>query len=74
MVYTKPPHAQSNFRLLVRYTFHINAATVSQKNIPVIEHLLRQGTRQIESYEEPAVIDCIVSEQMVAWHATWSRR
>ncbi len=68
MIKTKPTEAQPKFRLLVRYTFHSNATKVAPRNISYIEHLLRKGERQLESYEDPAVKDCWVSEEMVAWH------
>jgi len=68
MVQAKPKEAQPKFRLLVRYTFHMSAANVSSRNISFIEHLLRKGTRQIESYEDPTVTDCWVSKEMVAWN------
>jgi succinate dehydrogenase assembly factor 1 len=72
MVSAKPNLVQPKFRLFVRYTFHLNA-NLSPRNITFIEHLLRKGRRQIESYEDPAVTDCWVSEEMVAWNATWKR-
>jgi succinate dehydrogenase assembly factor 1 len=68
-----PKMSNQKFRLFVRYTFHMNAANISPRNISFIEHLLRKGRRQIESYEDPAVRDCWVSEEMVAWNATWKR-
>jgi len=73
MVHSKPKHVQPKFRLFIRYTFHMNAANVSPRNITYIEHLLRMGRRQIESYEDPAVRDCWVSEEMVAWSARWKQ-
>lgn len=68
MTRTKPTEAQPKFRLLVRYTFHANSTKVAPRNVSYIEHLLRKGVRQLESYENPAVKDCWVSEEMVAWH------
>lgn len=68
MVQAKPKDVQPKFRLLVRYTFHINAANVSPRNVSFIEHLLRKGRRQIELYEDPAVTDCWVSKDMITWN------
>jgi len=73
MVHAKPKDVQPKFRLFVRYIFHMNATIVSPRNIGFIEHLLRKGKRQIETYEDVAVRDCWVSEEMVAWNATWKR-
>lgn len=67
MARSKPLAAQPKFRLFVRFTFHMNAGRVSPRNISFIEHLLRKGVRQIEAYEDPAVKDCWVSEEMVSW-------
>ena len=67
MARSKPPAAQPKFRLFVRFTFHMNASKVSPRNVSFIEHLLRKGVRQIEAYEDPAVKDCWVSEEMVSW-------
>jgi succinate dehydrogenase assembly factor 1 len=73
MVHAKPKDVQPKFRLLIRHTFRMNAANVSSRNISHIEHLLRKGARQIELFEDPAVRDCWVSEEMVAWSTTWKR-
>ncbi|KAI9058361.1 hypothetical protein FKP32DRAFT_1606788 [Trametes sanguinea] len=67
MVNTKPPAAQSKFRLFVRYSFKTQATSVSPRNISTIEHLLRRGRRQIEMYEDPSVRDCWVSSEMEDW-------
>lgn len=67
MIRTKPKDAQPKFRLLMRYTFHSNSTKVAARNVGYIEHLLRKGARQIEAYEDPAVRDCWVSQDMVAW-------
>ncbi|KAF9026104.1 hypothetical protein BDZ89DRAFT_1016381 [Hymenopellis radicata] len=67
MVRTKPPSTRPKFLLFVRYTFHHNATTVSPRNLSVIEHLLRQGKKQLEMYEDASVKDCWVSNEMTTW-------
>jgi len=73
MVNSKPETTRPKFRLFVRYTFHDNASKVSPRNVSFIEHLLRKGTRQIESYEDPGVKDCWVSEEMIQWNEAWKK-
>lgn len=67
MVRTKPPPSRPKFLLFVRHTFRTNATKVSPRNVGAIEHLLRKGGRQLTMYEDEAVRDCWVSEEMIAW-------
>ncbi|KAF9077825.1 hypothetical protein BDP27DRAFT_1282933 [Rhodocollybia butyracea] len=67
MVKTKPPSTQDKFSLYIRYTFRLNASSVSPRDVSAIEHLLRKGKRQLEMYEQPSVKDCWVSEDMRNW-------
>ena len=69
MVRTKPPLTKDKFRLFVRYNFKTQAAAVSPRSISTIEHLIRRGQRQLETYENPAVKDCWVSQEMHDWGA-----
>ncbi|KAG7445783.1 uncharacterized protein BT62DRAFT_179761 [Guyanagaster necrorhizus] len=68
MVRTKPPSTRAKFLLFVRYSFHRNATTISPRQVSVIEHLMRQGRKQIEMYEDPSVKDCWVSKEMKEWN------
>ncbi|TFK40785.1 hypothetical protein BDQ12DRAFT_648041 [Crucibulum laeve] len=72
MVKTKPPATRTKFLLFIRYTFHTNASSVTPRNVSAIEHMLRKGRRQLETYEDPSVKDCWVSDEMVAWNDSWS--
>lgn len=67
MVNTKPPPTRPKFLLLVRYTFRVNASSVSPRDVSAIEHLMRKGTRQLEMYENLGVKDCWLSEEMLLW-------
>ncbi|KAI0248583.1 hypothetical protein BJV78DRAFT_1234635 [Lactifluus subvellereus] len=67
MVRTKPPSTRHKFRLFVRYNFKAQAATVSPRSVSTIEHLIRRGQRQLETYENSAVRDCWVSQEMRDW-------
>ncbi|KAA1477538.1 hypothetical protein DENSPDRAFT_844701 [Dentipellis sp. KUC8613] len=67
MVRTKPPAAQPKFLLFVRWSFKTQAASISPRDVSAIEHLLRRGRRQLETYESPTVKDCWVSQQMYDW-------
>ncbi|KAH9980178.1 hypothetical protein BGW80DRAFT_1273916, partial [Lactifluus volemus] len=67
MVRTKPPSTREKFRLFVRYNFKTQAATVSPRSVSTIEHLIRRGQRQLETYENSAVKDCWVSQEMRDW-------
>ena len=69
MVRTKPPPTKDKFRLFVRYSFKTQAEAVSPRSISTVEHLIRRGQRQLETYENPAVKDCWVSQEMRAWEA-----
>jgi len=71
MVNSKQPPARPKFRLFVRYTFHMNASSISPRDISAVEHLVRKGERQLEVYEDPSVRDCWVSEDMKRWYETW---
>jgi succinate dehydrogenase assembly factor 1 len=67
MVKAKPASARPRFNLFVRYTFHHNATLISPRDVNTIEHLLRRGRRQLETYEDPGVTDCWVSQEMKNW-------
>lgn len=67
MVHTKPPSTQDKFRLFVRYTFRTQASTASPRDVAAIEHLIRKGRRQLETYEDEKVRDCWVSNEMRRW-------
>jgi len=67
MVKSKPEAVQPKFRLFVRYTFYFNASKVSPRNVSSIEHLLRKGAKQLEQFEDHAVKDCFLSQEMVEW-------
>jgi len=67
MVRTKPDSTRPKFDLMVRYIFHTQASSVSPREVSAIEHLLRRGVRQIEMYEDAAVKDCWVSQEMKDW-------
>ena len=67
MVNSKPPSTRPKFLLLVRYTFRTNASSISPRDVSAIEHLMRKGTRQLETYENHGVKDCWMSEEMLGW-------
>ncbi|KAF9267429.1 hypothetical protein L218DRAFT_894713 [Marasmius fiardii PR-910] len=67
MVRRKPSTSRPKFSLFVRYTFRKSATTISSRDVSAIEHLLRKGRRQLESFESPSVKDCWVSEEMKTW-------
>ncbi len=69
MVLTKPPQTQDKFRLFVRYTFKNQATAMSPRDVSGVEHVLRKGRRQLETYEDPKVRDCWVSKDMREWEA-----
>lgn len=71
MVHSKPEFTRPKFLLFVRYTFHTNASSISPRNLSAIEHALRKGARQIDMYENPAVKDCWVSDDMLTWEKGW---
>ncbi|KAI9435376.1 hypothetical protein F5148DRAFT_989868 [Russula earlei] len=74
MVRTKPPPSRDKFRLFVRYSFKTQAAAVSPRSVGTVEHLIRRGQRQLETYEHPAVRDCQVSREMRDWEVQERRR
>ncbi|KAJ3522472.1 hypothetical protein NM688_g8869 [Phlebia brevispora] len=74
MAHTKPASTQDKFRLFVRYTFRTQASSVSPRDVAAIEHLLRKGRRQLETYEDDKVRDCWVSTEMREWEAREGRR
>ncbi|KAI0056569.1 hypothetical protein BV25DRAFT_1832113 [Artomyces pyxidatus] len=67
MVRTKPPATRDKFRLFVRYSFKTQTTTVSPRQVSTVEHLIRRGRRQLETYESPTVKDCWVSQEMRDW-------
>ena len=67
MVRTKPPTTRPKFGLFVRYTFRKQATAISPRDVSAIEHLLRKGRRQLETYEDPKVRDIWVSNAMREW-------
>ncbi|KAI0034643.1 hypothetical protein K488DRAFT_77140 [Vararia minispora EC-137] len=69
MVRTKPPETRDKFRLFARYQFKTQATAISPRNLNAVEHLIRKGRRQLETYENPAVKDCWISGQMREWEA-----
>ncbi|KAG6890643.1 hypothetical protein C0995_006619 [Termitomyces sp. Mi166 len=71
MVHSKPESTRPKFLLFVRYTFRANASNISPRNVSAIEHVLRKGARQIAMYENTAVKDCWVSDEMLAWEKGW---
>ncbi|KAF8134792.1 hypothetical protein K438DRAFT_795775 [Mycena galopus ATCC 62051] len=64
---TKPAKTRENWSLLIRYNFRRNAERASPRDVSTIEYLLRNGRRQIESYENPSVRDCQVTLEMRMW-------
>ncbi|KAH7885346.1 hypothetical protein F5I97DRAFT_1937573 [Phlebopus sp. FC_14] len=74
MVRTKPVHAQPKFLLFVRFSFHMQAASVTPRNVAAIEHLIRRGRRQIEMYENSSIKDCQISQAMRDWEQRQSRQ
>ncbi|KAH8825343.1 hypothetical protein DL96DRAFT_1466816 [Flagelloscypha sp. PMI_526] len=63
MALRKPPPSREQFLLFVRYTFRTTASSVTSRDVTAIEHLLRKGRRQIETFESSHVKVCSVSEQ-----------
>jgi hypothetical protein len=64
---TKPPQAQPNFRLLIRYTFRSYALAVSPNQIASVEDLLRRAEKKVEIYEVPSVRHVAVTRTMRKW-------
>ncbi|KAH9042023.1 hypothetical protein EDB85DRAFT_1857077 [Lactarius pseudohatsudake] len=69
MVRTKPLSTRDKFRLFVHYNFKTQAVAVSPRSVSTVEHLIRRGQRQLETYESPSVTDCWVSQEMRDWRA-----
>ncbi|KAI0051399.1 hypothetical protein FA95DRAFT_1485324 [Auriscalpium vulgare] len=69
MVRTKPAATRDKFHLFVRYSFKTQATTFSPRKVSTVEHLIRKGRKQLETYESPAVKDCWVSREMREWSA-----
>ena len=72
MAHAKPPTTQDKFRLFVRYTFRTQAAALSHRDVSAIEHLLRKGRRQLETFEDGTVKDVRIALGGVApkpWRA-----
>lgn len=67
MVRSKPPATRPKFRLFVRYTFKTQAESISPRDVSAVEHLLRKGRRQLETYEDTKVRDIWVSNIMREW-------
>lgn len=67
MVLSKPLATRPKFRLFVRYTFKSQASAISPRDVSAIEHLLRKGRRQLETYEDSKVRDIWVSNEMREW-------
>ena len=67
MAHTKPPATRPHFLLFVRYTFRTSASALSYRDVSAIEHLLRKGRRQLETYEDGGVKDVWVSSEMREW-------
>ena len=74
MVLTKPPATQDKFRLFVRYNFRTQASMASARDVAAIEHLIRKGRRQLETYEDAGVRDCWVSKEMRDWEKREARQ
>lgn len=74
MTRTKPPGNRDKFTIFVAYTFRKNARSVSTRDFSTIEWMIRQGTKQIEMFENPAMRDCFLSSEMAAWAEENQRR
>ncbi|KIJ54818.1 hypothetical protein M422DRAFT_153396 [Sphaerobolus stellatus SS14] len=62
---TKPAAARPKFLLMIRHAFR--SPNVSPTNFTAIEFLIRKGQRQIETWADPSVKDCWVSDDMRKW-------
>jgi len=67
MTRTKPPENREKFTIFVAYTFRRNTKLVSPRDISTIEYMIRQGTKQLEMYENPALRDCFLTDEMAKW-------
>lgn len=74
MVRTKPLDTRPKFRLFVRYSFKTQTESISPRDVSAIEHLLRKGRRQLETYEDAGVRDIWVSNTMREWEEEGGRR
>ncbi|CCF47527.1 hypothetical protein CH063_04187 [Colletotrichum higginsianum] len=52
----KPETAQPHFRTFTRTEFD-RYITVDKRDFSVVEHLLRKGRRQLETYSSPSIKD-----------------
>ena len=73
MTNTKPAQVRPKFRLFVHYHFRKNA-TVSPRDIGTVEYLLRQGTKQVEMYENASIRDCHLTHDILEWAHRSNRR
>lgn len=74
VVQTKPLATRPKFRLFIRYSFKTQAKSISPRDVSAIEHLLRKGRRQLETYEDIKVRDIWVSKAMQEWEEKESGR
>ena len=67
MTRTKPPGNRDKFIILVAHTFRRNSTLVSPRDFSTIEYMIRQGTKQLEMYENPSLRDCLLTDEMTEW-------
>jgi len=67
MTRTKPPGNRDKFIIFVAYTFRKNSKSASPRDFATIEHMVRQGAKQLEMYENPALRDCFLTDEMALW-------
>jgi succinate dehydrogenase assembly factor 1 len=67
MTRTKPPRNRDKFIIFVAYTFRKNSTLVSPRDFSTIEYMIRQGTKQLEMYENPSLRDCLLTDEMAEW-------
>ena len=67
MTRTKPLGNRDKFTIFVAYTFRKDSKVVSPRDIATIEYMIRQGTKQLEIYENPALRDCFLTDAMAEW-------
>lgn len=67
MTRTKPLGNRDKFTIFVAYTFRKDSKVVSPRDIATIEYMIRQGTKQLEMYENPALRDCFLTDEMAEW-------
>jgi len=68
MVRTKPVQTQDKFLVLVRHHFRTQASAVAARNVTAVEHLLRRSQRMVDGWEDAAVKDCTLTNEMRAWN------